>query len=237
MPSSHASPPAQTDIDLEIDPADWPNRDFYYVTTGLVIPRPIGWISTISAAGAPNVAPYSFFNVMGSDPFYVAFGSQGVKDSVRNLREVPEFVCNIATMHLIDEVEYTAADFPPHEDEFKWAGLTQAPSQRVRPPRVGEAKAHLECTLAHIYTDGGLNIVLGKIVHAHVAASVWRNGRVNPRLLDPLGRLAGSGYASLGELYSVKRMAWREIAAGATPPAMPHAVHLERGDDIPKRAN
>ena len=78
--------------------------------TALVIPRPVGWISTVSAAGVRNVAPYSYFNLMGSDPFYVAFGSTGVKDSLRNIREVPEFVANIATMDLLETMSFTSGD-------------------------------------------------------------------------------------------------------------------------------
>jgi flavin reductase (DIM6/NTAB) family NADH-FMN oxidoreductase RutF len=96
MPSSHDAPPAALDRPLEVGPDDWRAPGFYQLLTALVVPRPIGWISTISESGARNVAPYSYFNLMGNDPSYVAFGSTGIKDSLRNLREVPEFVANIA---------------------------------------------------------------------------------------------------------------------------------------------
>ena len=95
MPGSHDAPPASLDCALEVGPADWQGPAFYQLLTGLVVPRPIGWISTVSQSGVRNLAPYSYFNLMGSDPAYVAFGSTGVKDSLRNLREVPEFVANI----------------------------------------------------------------------------------------------------------------------------------------------
>ena len=97
MPRSHDAPPETLDRALEVGPGDWHGPAFYQLMTALVIPRPIGWISTISAKGVRNIAPYSYFNLMGSDPFYVAFGSTGVKDSLSNLREVPEFVANIVT--------------------------------------------------------------------------------------------------------------------------------------------
>jgi len=103
MPSSHDAPPATLDRALEVGSNDWAAPGFYQLMTALVVPRPVGWISTISAAGVPNVAPYSYFNLMGSDPPYVAFGSSGVKDSLANLREVPE----LARLRLssIDSVE------------------------------------------------------------------------------------------------------------------------------------
>jgi len=185
--------------------------------SALVIPRPIGWISTVSAAGTRNVAPYSFFNLVGSDPPYVAFGSTGAKDTLANLREVPEFVVNIVSMHMVEKMNFTAADFPPEGDEFLWAELTVQPSAKVRPPRVAESRAHLECELTQIIDDHNTHIVLGRIVHAHADPSIWKDGRVDPRLLDPVGRLAGSGYAALGDLFNLERPTWKEIAAAKLP--------------------
>ncbi len=211
MPPSHEAPPRTLDRPLEIAPGDWSGQEFYRVTTGLVIPRPIGWISTVSASGRRNLAPYSYFNLMGSAPCYVAFASDTVKDTVANLREVPQFVANIVTMHLLEKMHFTSAFFPPGEDEFEWAELTAAAAAKVKPPRVKEARAHLECELAHIHTDGDTHIVLGKLVHVHVDPSVWKDGRIDPRLLDPACRLQGSGYASLGDLYSIPKAEWTEI--------------------------
>jgi flavin reductase (DIM6/NTAB) family NADH-FMN oxidoreductase RutF len=170
-----------------------------------------------------NLAPYSYFNLMGSDPPYVAFGSSGIKDSLSNLREVPEFVANIVTMHLLERMNFTSTDFPRDEDEFGWADLTPVPAATVRPPRVGEAKAHLECEVAQIVTDRNTNIVLGRIVHAHVDPSVWRSGRVDPQLLDPVCRLAGSGYAALGTLFNVQRPQWKNVEGTSGQEAMPRA--------------
>src|SRR4029077_5849762 len=124
--ATHDAPPKTLDRALEVAPGDWQRQDFYHLLPALVLPRPIGWISTISAAGVRNLAPYSYFNLMGSDPAYVAFGSTGVKDSLQNLREVPEFVANIVTMHLLEGMNFTSGDFPRDEDEFGWAHLTPA---------------------------------------------------------------------------------------------------------------
>ncbi len=224
MPGSHNAPPQSLDRPLEIGSDDWALRDFYQLMTALVIPRPIGWISTLSAGGVRNVAPYSYFNLMGSDPFYVAFGSTGVKDTLTNIREVPQFVANIVTMHVLEKMNFTSTDFPRDEDEFQWAGLTPVPSVKVRPPRVGEAKAHLECELVQVVDDRNTHIVLGRIVHAHVDSSVWKDGRVDPRLLDPVCRLSGSGYASLGELVSVPRTTWEKVGSTRGQEAMPRSI-------------
>ena len=227
MAASHNAPPQTLDRPLEVGPGDWKGREFYNLMTALVIPRPVGWISTVSATGVRNLAPYSYFNLMGSDPFYVAFGSTHVKDTLTNVRETREFVANIATMHLLEKMSFTSGDFPSAEDEFGWAGLTPVPSAKVRPPRVGEAKAHLECELVQVVTDGNTNVVLGRIVHAHVDASVWMNGRVDPRLLDPICRLSGSGYASLGELFSLPRPEWKNVKDTSGQEAMPRAARRD----------
>ena len=224
MPDAFDTPPLTLDHDIEVGPDDWQGRAFYFLMTALVVPRPVGWISTVSADGVRNVAPYSYFNLMGSDPAYCAFGSTGVKDSLKNLREVPQFVANIVGMGVLEKMNFTSTDFPREEDEFAWAGLTPTPALKVRPARVAEAKAHLECEVAQIVTDRNTNIVLGRIVHAHVDKSVWKQGRVDPRLLDPVCRLSGSGYAALGELVNVERPQWRNVAGTRGTDAMPRAM-------------
>ena len=224
MKTTLTAPPDMLTHPLEVGPGDFSTRDFYQLMTALVIPRPIGWISTVSATGVRNVAPYSYFNLMGSDPFYVAFGSTNEKDNVANLRRVPEFVVNIVSMDMLEKMNFTSAEFPADEDEFEWAGLTPVPAAKVRPARVGEAKAHLECQVVQIVDDGNTHIVLGRIIHAHVDPSVWKNGRVDPRLLDPVCRLSGSAYASLGEIVNVARPAWSDIITTRDQAAMPRAV-------------
>lgn len=214
-------PPDELETSLELAPGDWPDRQLYLMLTALVVPRPIGWISTVSASGARNVAPYSYFNLMGSDPFLVAFGSSGVKDSLRNIREVPQFVCNIVTGHVLEKMNFTSADYPSDQDEFEWAGLTPAPAAKVRAPRVGEAKAHLECELVQVVSERNSHVVIGRVVHVHVDRSVWRGGRIDPRLLDPVCRLSGSLYASLGDIVSVQRPAWKDLEGSEGQQRMP----------------
>ncbi|MGW4032303.1 flavin reductase family protein [Streptomyces sp. NPDC004838] len=200
--------PQQLDAPLELDPAAWPQRDTYRLLTGLVVPRPIAWVSTLGPDGVPNVAPHSFFNLVAHDPPHVLFSATDVRDTVRNIRASGDFVVNTVSEDLVEAMNLTSADFPPSEDEFRWAGLTAAPSARVRAPRVAEAKAHLECRLAREIEVGGATIVIGEVVHIHVDPSVWRDGRVSPELLAPVCRLAGSAYASLGEVFAIARPRW-----------------------------
>jgi flavin reductase (DIM6/NTAB) family NADH-FMN oxidoreductase RutF len=224
MAASHESPPKELDRPIEVSPGDWSDRDFYLMLTGLVIPRPIGWISSISPDGVRNLAPYSYFNLLGSDPFYCGFASDGVKDSLTNVRATGEFVANIVTMDLLEHMNFTATNFPSQEDEYTWAGLTPVPSAKVKPPRVKEAKAHLECKVVQIIDDHNTHIVLGKIVHAHVDPSVWKAGRVDPRLLDPVCRLSGSAYGRLGDLFNVPRPQWKDVESSRGKAELPRAV-------------
>lgn len=222
MPTSHPAPPDQLDAPLELDPGDWPDRQVYFLMTGLVIPRPIAWVSTRSEDGVPNVAPHSYFNVVAHQPPHVVFSSTGGhKDTLRNVRATGEFVVNIVTMDVVEPMNFTATDFPSDQDEFRWAGLTEAPSQLVAAPRVGEAKAHLECRLTEVVPAGNGNIVIGEVVHVHVDPSVWRDGRVDPELLDPVCRLAGTRYARLGEIFKLARPTWEDVRDTDPGEAMP----------------
>lgn len=226
MATSHLEPPDELDTPLELDPEDWPARQVYFLMTGLVIPRPIAWVSTLGADGTRNVAPHSYFNVVAHDPPHVVFSSSGgparKKDTLANVRSSGEFVVNLVTMDVVEPMNFTATDFPPDEDEFIWAGLTAEPSQRVSAPRVAEAAAHLECELREVVPAGNGSIVVGEVVHVHVTPRVWRAGRVDPELLDPVCRLAGTRYARLGTIFQLPRPSWERDVRGTRPgEAMP----------------
>ena len=224
MKSSHDRPPEHLEVDLEVAPADWQAREVYFLMTGLVIPRPIAWVSTLGEDGVANVAPHSYFNVVANDPPHVVFSSTGVKDTLRNIRATGEFVVNLVTMPVVEQMNFTATDFPADEDELTWAGLTRTPATTVAPPRVGEAQAHLECVLRHELPVGNGNLVVGEVTHVHVAPEVWRDGRVDPELYDPVCRLAGTRYARLGEIFRLPRPRWDEDVRGTRP-----------GEAIPRR--
>lgn len=190
----------------EIDPSRLEGREAYYLLTSLVVPRPIGWISTLSRKGVRNVAPHSYFNAMSSNPLIVHFTSTGVKDSFLNARETKEFVVNIVSRDLTDQMNLTAANFAPHEDEFSWAGLESAPSKTVAPPRVAAAKAAMECKVVKIVELGNGAMVFGEVKLIVIDDAILRNGRVDPALLAPIGRLAGSTYTDAAKaLFDLKR--------------------------------
>ena len=211
MESSYTGPPDSLDRPLEQDPSEWSFQDNYHLLTGLVIPRPIAWMSSMSADGVRNIGPHSFFNAVSADPPHVMVSSTGVKDSVRNIRATKEFVLNIVTMDVIEDMVYTSTDFPPDEDEFDWSGLAVAPSVKVAAPRIAQAKAHLECVFVSEMTLGDATLIFGEVVHIHVDPSVWRNGRVDPTLLDPVCRLSGSGYAALGVHHRLVIPKWEDM--------------------------
>lgn len=199
---------------VQVDPRAMPDRDVYLLLTSIVVPRPIGWISTLGANGVFNVAPHSYFNAFSSDPPIIGFSSVGIKDTVRNVRYTWDFVANIVTEELAVPMNITATDFPPEESEFTWSGLTPAPSVRVRAPRVAEAKVALECRAMHILELGRTPsyLVIGEVLLFHIDPAVLRDGRVDPALLRPVGRLAGSGYSRTADgLFNIRRLSWTEV--------------------------
>lgn len=190
----------------EIDPSELPGKEAYYLLTSLVVPRPIAWVSTISTAGVRNVAPHSYFNAMSSDPLIVHFTSTGTKDSLVNARETKEFVVNIVSRELTEQMNVTAANFAPHEDEFSWAELASTPSRTVAPPRVTAAKAAMECKVVKIVELGNGSMVFGEVQLVIVDEGVLKDGRVDPVLLAPIGRFGGSTYTDASKaLFDLKR--------------------------------
>lgn len=178
----------------------------------LVVPRPIGWISSLSPDGVINLAPYSFFNAMATDPHYVLFGSGGRKDSLENIEATGEFVCNLATWDLRDAMNRSAAPVRGDVDEMALAGLTPAPCERVKAPRVKEAPAALECVYDRTITlegaDGGAHsyaIVLGRVVGVHIDEAYIRNGLVDTAAMQPIARCGYHDYAVVTELFQMRR--------------------------------
>jgi flavin reductase (DIM6/NTAB) family NADH-FMN oxidoreductase RutF len=196
-------PPETLTAPLEADASAFDATEMNFLLTSLIVPRPIGWISTVSAAGIANLAPFSYFTVASANPPHLIFSSgSSTKDSLVNARETGEFVANIADLELIDGVVGSSAAVAPHVDEFDYTGLDKAPSARVKPPRVKRAKAHFECMVRQFVPVGASTLVIGEVVHLHVDPSVWSGGRVRAELLKPVARLGGSTYATLGELFN-----------------------------------
>jgi flavin reductase (DIM6/NTAB) family NADH-FMN oxidoreductase RutF len=179
--------------------------------TSLVIPRPIAWVSSLSAEGVRNLAPHSYFNAISSDPLIVHFTSTGVKDSLTNVRATKEFVVNIVSLELVEKMNLTSADFPPGVDEFRWAGLEGAASQMVAPERVADAKAAFECRLADVVSKGNGHMVFGEVVSIYVDDSILVDGRVKAELLKPVARLGGAQYSAVTEVFELARPKWSDL--------------------------
>lgn len=201
---------------MEITPESQSIRDMYKILSGSVVPRPIGWISTIDADGNANLAPYSYFNVICPQPPHVLFcpGIRGVdggqKDTLNNVRSTGQFVVNIVTEGLAQAMNLSATELPPDEDEFDFAGVTAAPSLVVRPPRVAESPIHFECEVVQIVgvsdEPGGGSVVIGRVVHIHIADDVLLDdGKIDLERLQPVGRLAGTGYARITDTFDLVR--------------------------------
>lgn len=178
----------------------------------LVSPRPIGWISTLGQNDVVNLAPYSFFNAVSTDPHFVMFSSGGRKDSQRNAEETGEFVCSLATFELREAMNRTSQHVGPEVDEMEMAGLTPAPSKIVAPPRVAESPVAFECkywrTIELPGPDGGPgthSIVLGQVVGVHIDDAVIVDGKVDVTKLKPIARLGYGDYAVIEEVFELSR--------------------------------
>ena len=177
----------------------------------IVMPRPIGWISTVSKEGVTNLAPYSYFNAMSDSPPYVVFGSGGRKDSQRNIEETGEFVCSIVSWEQREAMNATSATAPPDVDEFALAGLEKEPSRFVRPPRVKGAPAALECTFwKSVELPGGRQagtIIIGAVVGIYIDDRFIKDGRVDNAAMRPIARLGYSEYTVAETVFRMRRPA------------------------------
>jgi flavin reductase (DIM6/NTAB) family NADH-FMN oxidoreductase RutF len=178
----------------------------------IVAPRPIGWISSMSAGGQVNLAPYSFFNGVSSEPPIVMFSSEGYKDSISFILETGEFVCNIPTYDLRDAVVKTSAELARGVNEMDVAELEAAPSRLVKPPRVAAAPCALECRLLKVVTledlDGrsvDRHVVFGQVVGIHIDDRFIKNGRLDTAAMKPIARCGYADYAVVDAVFSIAR--------------------------------
>ena len=178
----------------------------------LVAPRPIGWISSLSADGVPNLAPYSFFNMLAVSPAIVGFSSGMRKDSQNNIEETGEFVYNFASVDLIDAVNISSSHVPNTVNEFELAGVTAIASRRVKAPRVAEAHAHFECeylqTVALPHTPGQeipWSLILGRVVAVHINDAFIADGVVDTLAMQPLTRMGYMDYGVLSHKITKER--------------------------------
>ncbi len=195
-----------------LDPSKVSANDVYKLLVTAVLPRPIAFVSTLSKNGVPNLAPFSFFNAFCGDPPIVGFSpnSNPPKDSLVNASETGEFVVNIVSEDIAEQMNMTSPRFPPDVDEFEIAGLTPAPSVIVQAPRVLESPINLECKVTQIIelSSGAEanSLVLGQVVYFHVNDKVLdERGRIDPLKLRAIGRMGGTAYCRSTDIFHMVR--------------------------------
>jgi flavin reductase (DIM6/NTAB) family NADH-FMN oxidoreductase RutF len=198
---------------VQFDPKELTEKDVYKLLVGSVVPRPIAWVSTISTEGVVNLAPFSFFNVASRNPPMLCISiGPGVgeregteKDTLVNIRNQKEFVINVVTSTLGNEMQKTSENLPSDVDEFEAAGLTTLDSTIVKPMRVKEAPIQMECQLEQIIQLGSDYLVIGRMVRYHINDDYYLgNYKVDLEKLQPLGRFAGN-YSESREFFSLPR--------------------------------
>lgn len=206
---------------LDFDVAAMERLRLYKIVAGSVLPRPIGVVSTVAANGQHNVAPFSFFNILSSDPPYVAISISRhlpggrPKDTLMNIRDVGEFVVNIASEEMASAIDTCAQPFSPEVDEFALSGLTAVASTVVRAPAVSESKVNFECRVYQIIElpKSSYTLVLGEVVHIRVNEEVLEaNGRINLEELRPIGRLVGNSFCRIWDSFRLQNDSLETIA-------------------------
>lgn len=187
----------------------------------LVAPRPIGWISTRRKDGTANLAPYSFFNAISTNPHLVLFSSEGVKDSCAIAAETGEFVVNIVSRKLAEQMNLSAIDAPEGVNEFEVAGLTEAECRHISAPRVAEAPAALECKVVDVLQPRGLDgahagvtVVMGEVVGIHMDDAMLVDGMFDVTKAQTLARLGYMDYTVVTETFAMRRPRWSERGEG-----------------------
>lgn len=196
---------------MDLDPNQLPRRDAYFLMTSLLVPRPVGWVSTLDADDRPNLAPFSFFGGVSSQPPIVSLAvgrRRGrAKDTAANLRATGEAVVHICHRPLAEAMVLTSAELGPEEDEFAHAGLEKASATVVRPYRIRDAAIALEARVErHLEVgEGGTDLFLLHVVHVHVDDAFVVDGLADPARLRAVGRLGGTGYCDTAQPFDIAR--------------------------------
>ncbi|MCH6264421.1 flavin reductase family protein [Neobacillus citreus] len=197
-----------------IDPATISERENYKFLIGSIIPRPIAFVTSISKDGVLNGAPFSYFNIVSANPPMISLSIQRSagrqKDTARNILESKEFVVHIVDEQNVAEVNKTASTLPPDQSEIDLTNLTPVESVKISVPGVKEAKVRMECLVEHSIELGGkdspeCDLIIGKIVQYHIESSIYEKGRIDPRGLSAVSRLAGNNYAKIGDIFEIER--------------------------------
>ncbi|MCY7836021.1 flavin reductase family protein [Bacillus haynesii] len=199
---------------LSIDPHTKTERDNYKFLIGSIIPRPVAFVTSVSEEGVLNGAPFSYFNIVSSNPPMISLSIQrsegSQKDTARNILNSKEFVVHIVDEQNVEKINTTAASLPPNQSEVQLAELTPVESVKVSVPGVKEAKVRMECVLEYSLELGdkyspGCDLIIGRVVQYHIKSGIYENGKIDPRGLGAISRLAGHDYAKIGEIFTRKR--------------------------------
>ncbi|WP_156288427.1 flavin reductase family protein [Oceanobacillus salinisoli] len=199
---------------ISFDPKKNTERENYKLLIGSIVPRPIAFVTSVAEDGTVNGAPFSYFNVVSSNPPMLSISTQrknGVqKDTAQNIIKNKDFVVHIVDEQNVEKINITAASLPPDESEIEKAGLSLVDSEKVSVPGIREAKVRFECTLEHSLELGendsvGTDFLIGKVVQFYMDEAIYENGRINHQTLGAVSRLAGSNYAKIGEVFSIER--------------------------------
>lgn len=198
-----------------IDPQALSERDNYKFLIGSIIPRPIAFVTTKSEDGVVNGAPFSFFNIVSSNPPLISVSVQRpagrMKDTARNILATKEFVVHIVDTANVEKINETAATLPPDESEIPYADLTLIDSTKVQVPAITEAKIRFECQLEQALELGGnseqpgCDLLIGKVVAYHIEEALYEDGRIDADALAAVSRLAGNDYAEIGRTFTIAR--------------------------------
>lgn len=200
---------------MVIDPAEAGPQNIYKLLIGVIVPRPIAFVSTLSADGVRNLAPFSFFTAVSANPPVIAFspmirgGGGARKDTLENVEATGEFVVNIVSEDFAAQMNLCSGDYGPEVDEFAISGLTAIPSETVKPARVAESRVNMECRLLQVVHVSpkplGGSIVLGEVLRFHVADELFSNYRIDPDLLQAIGRMGGPTYTRTADRFDLER--------------------------------
>ncbi len=200
---------------MQIDPALHAEADNYKILTNVIVPRPIAWITSLGRTGIVNLAPFSFFNAVGSDPLYVVVSiglrdDGTLKDTARNIEDSGEFVVNLVTEELLRAMNISAVDFPPDQSELAAADMHASPAVKIRTPRLAEAQVSLECRLFKSQPLGSNTLYIGEVVMFHVADHLM-GPRLHINNFAPIGRLGSpSAYCRTTDRFELPRMSYPE---------------------------
>jgi flavin reductase (DIM6/NTAB) family NADH-FMN oxidoreductase RutF len=192
------------------DPATMESRAFYRILNSVVVPRPIAWVCSRSADGVDNLAPHSFYTVSCVNPPVVQFTSVGRKDSLNNIEATKDFTVNLTPRPLFEQINATSTEFPPDESEAEHTGVVLEPSERVSAPRVARSPVSLECTLHGTVSFGDSTVVFGRVLVVTAWESAVRDGRPRVEHLQPLARLGGNEWSTIGEVLVIPRIPYRK---------------------------